>query len=178
MDAGFVFQIAKNFLTGDFENDFLESADFGRAAFEMLAFPPAEVGVALIHAHQFGGEKRGFVTTGPGADFDERVAVLVGIGGEQGVLELGGKGGDFRFESGDFLGGHGGELRVVGFGEFLIVSEMALGGLEFFPEREGLLELAVLAKNFRGALGIREKFGIADGFLQLRESVAAFGNER
>ena len=85
---------------------------------------------------------------------------------------------DFCLESGDFLGGHGRKVRVIRFCEFLIVSEVALGSFESVPERECLFQLAMLAENFSGALGIREKLGIAHGLLQFGKSFAAFGNER
>ena len=88
VDAGFVFQGAEYLVAGDAEEDFLEAAHFRRAAGEVLGFPAAGVGVALVKAQQFGGEQRGLVAAGPGADLDDRVAVLIGIGGEQGVLEV------------------------------------------------------------------------------------------
>jgi hypothetical protein len=54
---------------------------------------------------------------------------------------------------------------------------MALRGCELVPEFEGLLELAVLAEDLGGALGVGEKLGIAHRFFQLGEAVAAFGDE-
>lgn len=144
----------------------------------MFAFPAPKVGVALVGAHQFGGEERGFIASGTGADFDEGVSVLVRIGGEQGVLEVVGEGGDGGFKAGDFLGCHGGKLGIVGFDELLVVGELAFGGLEVFPEIEGLFEFPVLAEDFGGAFRIGKKIGIAYRIFQFGEAFTAFGDER
>lgn len=177
VDAGFVFEMAEDLIAGDAEDDFLEAADFGGAAFEVFAAPAAALGVALIETHQLRSEEGGFVTTGTGADFDEGVAVLVRIGGEEGVLEVAGELFSFGFEEWDFLGGHFREVAVGGFREVEIFDVAAIDVLEAVPEVEGLFELAVFAEESRGAFRVIEKRWIADRFLQFGEAVATFGDQ-
>ena len=144
----------------------------------MFAFPAAQVGVALVHAHQLSGKQRRLVATGPSADFDQRIAVLVRIGGQQGVLQLAAEFHDLRLQLGDFLRRHRGKVRIVRFCQLLIVRQMALGRFEFLPEFQRLLELAVFAQDLRRALGVGKKFRITHRLFQLREAVAAFGDEQ
>ena len=143
----------------------------------MFGFPAFGVCVALVEAHDFPGEEGGFVTAGASADLDEGVAVFVGIGREEGVLDFLAEVGEGFFEFGDFHGGHFGELWVGGSGEFLVLGELGLGGLEFLPEGEGLGEFAVFAEDFGGALGIVKEVRVADGFFEVVEAVFAFFDE-
>ena len=57
VNAGFVFHESKDSFAGDFQNHFLESTHLRRATFEVLAFPSAKVGIALVGAHQLGSEQ-------------------------------------------------------------------------------------------------------------------------
>ena len=143
VDAGFVFQEAEHLVAGDFQDDFLEAADFRRAAVEVLAFPAADVGVALVQRAAVRRQtarprrrrrRRGFRSSASRSSF--------GSAGSRAYWRSSAELRDCGLKPGDFLGGHGGELGIVGFGEFLVVGELAFGGLEFFPEVEGLLELA------------------------------------
>ena len=88
VNTGFVFEKTKHLAAGDFKDHLLEAADFGRAALQVLALPSAQIGVALIGTHQLCGEERGLVATGTGADFNQRVAVFVRVGGQQRVLQV------------------------------------------------------------------------------------------
>ena len=178
VDAGFVFEGAEYLFAGDFEDDFLESADFGGAAFEVLAIPAFLFGVALICAGEFAGEERGFVAAGTGADFDEGVAIFGGVGGQQRELELFGKGYDEGFQRGDFLGGHSGEVGVVGEGEFAVFGELAVGVLELVPEVDGMFQIPVFAQDVFGAGWIGEKIRVAEGFLDFMEAGLSAGDER
>src|SRR5690606_24594136 len=55
--ARLVLENAENLVAGHAEEHFLEAADFGGTAGEVLRFPPPGLGVALVGAQQFGGEK-------------------------------------------------------------------------------------------------------------------------
>ena len=78
----------------------------------------------------------------------------------------------------NFLGSHGGKLRIIGLGEFLVVRELAFRVGEFFPKIEGVPQPAVFAQDRGGALRIGEQIRIGDGFLQFGEAFAAFGDQR
>jgi len=81
-------------------------------------------------------------------------------------LEVVAQTGNFGLERRDFLGGHGGEVGIVGFGEFLIIGEVAFGGLEIIPELEGLFEFAVFAQQVGGSFGLGKQLRIAHRFFQ------------
>ena len=81
------------------------------------------------------------------------------------------------FQVGDFHGGHLRHFGIVGAGEFLVLGKLGFGGTEGFPELQGLLELAVLAEDLRGALRVVEQVGVADRFLEFTEAFLAFGDE-
>ena len=106
VNAGFVFHESKDTFTGDLQNHFLESAHLRRAAFEVLAFPAAKVGIALIRTHQFCGKQRGFVATGTGADFDQGIAILIRVGRQKRVLDFLGMFFDRCLERRNFFGRH------------------------------------------------------------------------
>ena len=58
-------------------------------ASEELHLPAALLGEAHVHAGDFLGEEGRLVAAGAGADFQDGVAVVVGIVGQQGGLEVG-----------------------------------------------------------------------------------------
>ena len=177
VDAGLVFQMAENLVAGDFQDDFLETADFRGRTFKVLGLPAFGVGITLVEAHDFAGEERGFVAARARAYFDECVSVFVGIGGEEGVLHVLAQLLQRFFQLRDLLGGHFGKLLVIGSCQLLVVGELRFGGLERVPKFECLLELAVLAQDFAGSFLVRKKIRIANGFLEFAEAVFAFGDE-
>ena len=69
MDTGFVFQVAENFFTGDFENHLFITANVGRRTFKVLTFPAPLLGVALVEVHELAGEEGSFIASGTGPDF-------------------------------------------------------------------------------------------------------------
>ena len=56
VDAGLVFHVAEDLVAGDFQDHFLETADFRRRAFEVLRLPALGIRIALVEAHDFGSE--------------------------------------------------------------------------------------------------------------------------
>lgn len=59
----------------------------------------------------------------------------------------------------------------------MVFCELGLGGGEFFPEVEGLLEFAVLAEDVAGVFGVVVEVGVGDGFFEFAEAVLAFCDE-
>lgn len=143
----------------------------------MLGFPAFGFGMALVEAEDFSGEKGGFVTASASADFDECVAVFVGIGREEGVLDVFAVFYQCGFEFGDFHFGHFGHFWVIGACEFLVLGELGLGGGQGVPELESLLEFAVFAEDTACAFRIAEEIWVRDGFFEFTEAVFAFGDE-
>ena len=102
-DLAFVLQASKDFVARDLEDDFLESADLGGTALEMLAFPSAILRIALIHAHDVARKEGGLVATCSRSDFNQGIAFLVGILGEESVLQGFFQLGQLFFQGRDFL---------------------------------------------------------------------------
>ena len=72
----------------DDRRDGLDPSDAGVVAVHDLDLPAAPLGVALVHPEELGGEERGLVAAGAGADLQEDVAGVVRVPGEQEDLEL------------------------------------------------------------------------------------------
>ena len=75
--AGFEFEPGEHVAAGDRGGRLLEPAEPGFGQVEHLEAPAAQRGVALVHAEQLGGEQRRLVAAGAGADFEDRVALVV-----------------------------------------------------------------------------------------------------
>ena len=89
VDAALVFQLAVGAAPFDRRDDFLEAADAGVAARHHLDAPALALGVLAVHAEQLGGEQRGFVAAGAGADFEHDVLFVVRILRDQQDLQFG-----------------------------------------------------------------------------------------
>jgi hypothetical protein len=116
-------------------DDFLDPADAGFVEVENLHPPAAQGGIALIHAEQIGGEQGGFLAAGSGAHFQDGVASVVGVLGQQGEADFGL---DFRqtiLGGVEFLLRQGSHLGIVG----LARQRLRLGHvvLDFFPGGDG-----------------------------------------
>ena len=74
LNAAFKFQLFVNIRPGDEKNRFTVTATFGVARAHRLDFPTLRIGVAVINARQFCGEKRRFLATRAGANFHNGVS--------------------------------------------------------------------------------------------------------
>jgi hypothetical protein len=70
------------------DHHFLEAADFARAFAHQLAAPALALGVARVHAQQVAGEQGRLVAAGAGPDFQERVAHVIRVLGQQQLLQF------------------------------------------------------------------------------------------
>ena len=84
MHAGFEFEPRKGAAAPDFGDDLLEAALGALARGEDLGLPAMNGGIALIHAIEIAGEQRRLVAAGAGADFEDDVALVHRILGQQG----------------------------------------------------------------------------------------------
>ena len=124
MDAAFVTQLPKNGFAADFENDFLQAAEFRRTRFHVFNLQSCRFRVAGVHPVQIGRENRRLASARAGANFNDRVAVLVFIRWKQGDLHFSLKFSDAFFELGNFFLRHLGKIAVGGIGKIAIVRQL------------------------------------------------------
>ncbi len=65
------------------EHDLLETVTGRLVVVEHLDAPALTLRIARVHAEQISTEQRRLITAGAGANLDDDVAVVIGIGGEQ-----------------------------------------------------------------------------------------------
>ena len=135
------------------------AADGGGRAFEDFHFPALRFRVTRIHAKQFAGEERGFVSSGAGADFDDHVFIVVGIFWQQQRFQVLFHFHFTIFEEVFLVVGHLLHFRIVGFEQHLLHAGQAL--FDFFP-------FAIFADHFgefgMGASELLEARGIGLDF--------------
>ena len=83
MHAGFEFELGEGAAAADLGDDFLVAAHAAFARRDHLDLPALLGGVALVHAEQVAGEQRGLVAAGAGADFEDDVALVHRVLGQQ-----------------------------------------------------------------------------------------------
>ena len=83
MHAGFEFQFGEGAAAADFGDDFLEAAHRAFARGDDFDLPALIGGVTLIHAEQIAGEQRRLVAAGAGADFENDIALIHRVLGQQ-----------------------------------------------------------------------------------------------
>jgi len=76
-----VFQSTERPPASYFKDDFLEAADTTLIHADNIYVPAFSLGVATVHPEQVSGKERGFITTRPGADFDDDVFLIIGVPG-------------------------------------------------------------------------------------------------
>ena len=86
--AALVLQLAVNLLAADQRDDFLSRRRRDSLTSSDFHLPALRFGVARVHAEDLGGEQRGLVAAGAGADFEHDVLLVVGILGQQQDLQL------------------------------------------------------------------------------------------
>src|SRR6516225_2163361 len=77
--AGFKFQPRENIRAADDRTGLLEAAKPGLGKIEHFESPPPQSGISLVHPKKLGREKRGLLPTGAGANFQDGIALVVGI---------------------------------------------------------------------------------------------------
>src|SRR5438046_1137610 len=149
--AGLVAQRSVHLGAAHREHGFLEPAEGALAQAQHLDLPAVALAEARVHAEQGGGEQRGLVAAGAGADLHDGVTVVEGVGGAEqlGETPLGGV--DLGFQT---LHVGAGELRQL---RILLLQHLA-----------GLVHVAVQALEAGVELPDRlESCGLAAQLLQL-----------
>lgn len=165
MDAGFVFEAFEDVLAGHQHDDVLEATEVGGAGIEGFDLPTLIFRVTRVHAAKVGSEQGCLGSTGGGADLDDGVPGVGGIGGSDAVEEAEGQLMMAGFEGGEFLGGHLGEFGTGGFGD----KEIAIGDDFIADAAPGLAigdeiaEAGMFPGEFLAPLGIGE--GVRGGQL-------------
>ena len=70
------------------DDGLLDAAKGAVAEGDRLPAEAVALGEALVHAVEVGGEQRGFVSAGSGADFHDGVAIIVGVARDEQLLKL------------------------------------------------------------------------------------------
>src|SRR5262249_35476427 len=71
-----------------FGDDFLVAAAVSRALRDDLDLPAVALRVAAVHAEELSREQRRFVAAGAGTDFEENIAIVVGVARQQLPLQF------------------------------------------------------------------------------------------
>jgi hypothetical protein len=96
----------------DRENGFLHPAERAVGQVEDFDLPAAALAEPGVHPEEIRREQRGLVPAGAGADFDDGIAVVQGIGGREELGELRLQRGDLGLEAIDIGAGQFGQLGV------------------------------------------------------------------
>ena len=107
----------------------------------------------------------------PGADFDDRIAILVFVRRQERDLEIALEIGDAFLQIGNFILGHGGDLDVVRCRQLAVVVELLARRLQLGPAREQLLHAGMLPHDVAGAFPVLEQRGIGDLAFELLETL-------
>ena len=81
--AGFEFQLGEGAAAADLGDDFLVAAHGAFARGDHLDLPALLGGVALVHAEQIAREQRRLIAAGAGADFEDDVALVHRVLGQE-----------------------------------------------------------------------------------------------
>jgi hypothetical protein len=172
VDAAFIFESAVDVLAGDGEDDFLETAEIGGAGVEDFEFPALGFCVAGVHPVEISGEEGGFGAAGAGAQFEDGIAGVGGVWGDEPMLDGEEEWGQFGFEACDLVAGELGEFGVLGFsGEEVSVGGEVGQGLEVeLAGGDELFESGVFAGEFLESRGMAERARVTESGLDFREA--------
>ncbi|OYW06310.1 MAG: hypothetical protein B7Z61_03180 [Acidobacteria bacterium 37-71-11] len=123
--------------------------------------PTPPLGVAAVHAQQFGREQRRLLAAGAGADLEDHVPRVVGVGRKQQELERPLALGELGCEAAEFLLGHPLHLGIAVAGEHLpraaLLIDELLVRLVGFDDR---LDLGEFLADLEQALAVAEDLGV------------------
>ena len=168
MDTRLVLHHGVDLIARDLELDGLEAAGVGRAAGENLDLPALARGEALVHLEEVAREDAGLVAAHAGADLDDGVLLVIGVGRDEQDLDLVLESRDLGLVLGDVVLEHGLLVRIGGLVQHL------LGGLDVVEGAQvlaGLLDelglAGVLLSQARVLLGVGRDGGVHELLLEL-----------
>ena len=143
VDPPFVLEAAVRPFALDDRRELLDPAGLGLREVDQLHPPPLPVGVAAVHAEELGGEERGLVAAGAGADLEHHVAAVVRILRGELAAQLGEELLPPAGEPRRLVGGERRELRLPRAlaGELGGFGELALDPSEIAVELDGASDL-------------------------------------
>ena len=151
VDAAFELQFGEHAGAGDIGDDFLEPADFGGVHADRLDPPALLRGIAFVHAEQIGGEQRGFLAAGAGADFEHGRARIGRIARQHGNRKLALGLGQLGLEPLDLFLGQCAHFGI-GIVDLLQLGQLAAQGADLLGHLRHRLQLGIIAA--RGDEGI------------------------
>ncbi|OIQ81230.1 hypothetical protein GALL_370110 [mine drainage metagenome] len=181
--AGLEFQFRVGTEPIDFGNDFPVPANFRFAGRNHFHAPTLALGIAAVHAEQVAGEQGGLVAAGTGADFQEDAAFVVGIPGQQQLLQLQRRGFQLFTPKPDFLGHEIPHFGVMGhfFRVGNIGFDLLVGPVPFDDRAEfGMFarQLAVVVHVGRGVLAGQQQIEFFQALAEVRQFLLYGGFHR
>jgi hypothetical protein len=178
VDSALVAQAAEDGVAGDLEDDFFEASESGGAGVHRFNSEPLGFRVALIHPVEVGGEERGLVAAGAGADLDDGVAVLGFVGREEGELDVAVEDGQTALDLRDLGGGKFRHFRVGAVGQFLIFGELRAEAAGFVVGLGEFFQPGLFTHDVACLGGVRIKVVGGHEPVQFGQTLAFFGDER
>jgi hypothetical protein len=117
VDSAFILELREDAVAFDDGDDFFQASGGRFGGGEHFDLPALGLGIAGVHAEDFGGEECGLVASSAGADFQDDVLVVVGILGEEQHFQICLDCTDARLKLGQFVLGVGAHLRILFVGE-------------------------------------------------------------
>ncbi len=142
--AALVLEAGVGALAVDLEDDLLEAALLALAGGDDLDVPVAHFGVAGVHAEEVAGEQRRFLAAGAAADFDDDVAVVVRVGGQEGETKGLLQALVLRLQGLEFFLGQSGKVGIVAVSEGAGLFNLLAGLTQAFGKRDDLFEMGAL----------------------------------
>jgi len=113
VDSAFVAHGSKHGLAREFEDNFLEAAELGRAGGEGIEFPSPRFGVTAVHPEKIPSKDGSFGSACTRSDFYDGVAVFIRIRWKNRTKDFGFCDGFVPGEFGGFLLGHLPHFRIL-----------------------------------------------------------------
>ena len=167
MDTTFVFQLAIHALAFNQGDDFLVTANSRGIRGHDFHSPSLGFRIARVHAKHVCCEKRGFIATRARPDFEDDVAFIVRIFGQEQYFQIGLALDEALLEVGEFLFGHRFQLRVRLFANHAArLFNSALEILVFVKLRNDFTQLAMGLRSLLVLLAVRDSFRIGQQLVQ------------
>src|SRR5437867_4460131 len=137
------------FLCCDFSSWQVTTSPVGRCVTRTAESVVLPLGVARVHAEELGGEEARLVAARARTDLEHRVALVVGVLGQEELLEGCVERGQARLERGQLAARQLAQLGVLLARELAVLLDLARHALALAPADDRLLEL----RPFPGELG-------------------------
>ena len=111
--AAFIFQAGIRALARNHHRKLLHAAQLREICVQLFGFPAACVGIMGIHSRQLRGKERRFLAAGARTDFNDDVAVVVWILGQEQQLQFALKRFLLRLQLAQLFLGHVAQIRIL-----------------------------------------------------------------